>query len=186
MKGSRLKAIKSIAGRGRAAHRGGGRPGADAIGAAAGTALLDLRSVELRRLTGIVGDEALAGRVEKLALRFPNATIPELSVYDWLRRQQVEFTFQGEFGGGRSLRGGAVPDFVIDQGGHGLVWRVQGEYWHSRLGNRDKDLAQKIAMMGQNVSGVRVGTVVDVWERDIYQRREHTLRMALAGASIRE
>lgn len=148
--------------------------------------LWDLVPADVRELARVLGDEAMARRIVKLQAQFPVASLPELICYDWLRRQDAQFVFQGEYGGGRTLHGGQVPDFVISWGGRGLVWRVQGDYWHTLPGTREKDLGQKMQMMGQYVNGLRVAAIVDVWESDVYRRREHTLRMAMAGIGIRD
>lgn len=147
--------------------------------------IMDLQPPDLRELTQLLGSENLARRIIDWQALFPLATLPELIVYDWLTQEQQQFTFQGEFGGGRKLRGGAVPDFVVNWGGKGLVLRVQGEYWHTLPGQGDRDFVQKMQMMGQYVNGLQVASVVDVWEDDLYQRREHTMTMAMAGIELR-
>ncbi len=147
--------------------------------------IMDLQPSQLRELTLLLGDEDVAQRVIDLAQKFPLASLPELVVYDWLSREEYQFVFQGEFGGGRTIHGGAVPDFVVNWGGKGLVLRVQGEYWHTLPGQVEKDLGQKMQMMGQYVNGLRVAAIVDVWENDIYKRREHTMQMAIAGIELR-
>lgn len=146
----------------------------------------DLTDANVKRLVRLLGDEHLAQRVAALLQKWPRGTVPELVVYDWLEQKKIPFAYQGEFGGGRSIHGGAVPDFVVNVGGRGLVLRVQGEYWHTLPGQEDRDLAQKLLMMGQYVEGLRVYAVVDVWENDLYQRMDLTMRMALAGIGLRE
>lgn len=150
------------------------------------SAIWDLTPANLRELTLLLGDEKLAQRVIDLQGRFPLASLPELVVYDWLEKGKHQFTFQGEFGGGRQLRGGAVPDFVVNWGGRGLVLRVQGEYWHSLPGQVERDMVQRMQMLGQYVNGLQVAAVVDVWEQDIYKRRDYVMKMALAGIGLRE
>ena len=148
------------------------------------SAIMDLQPSQLRELTLLLGDEDVAQRVIDLAQKFPLASLPELVVYDWLSREEYQFTFQGEFGGGRKQKGGAVPDFVVNWGGKGLVLRVQGEYWHTLPGQVEKDYAQRLQMMGQYVNGLQVTSIVDVWEEPIYRRLDYVMRMAMAGIEI--
>ena len=148
-------------------------------------ALVDLRPAAERDLARLLGDEALARRLVRMQQRMPVASLPELIVFDWLQRNDIPFVFQGEFKGGRTRLGGTVPDFVVNVGGRGLVLRVQGDYWHTRPGNSEKDFGQKVAMMGRTINGLRVQNVVDLWESDLYQRGERTMQLAMAGIGAR-
>ena len=149
-------------------------------------AIVELLDPALRELVGLLGDERTAQRVARLQGEFPLASVPELVVYDWLGRQQIPFTFQGSLFGGRAMKGGAVPDFVVNDGGRGLVWRVQGTYWHTQPGARNKDLIEKLRMLGAEFDGLRIEAVVDLWEEDIYRRRPEIFRLALAGVGLRD
>lgn len=148
-------------------------------------AALNLVSDNVQMLTRLLGSERRAKRVSRLLERWPRATIPEMVVYDWLEERNHQFVYQGEFGGGRSIRGGIVPDFVVNWYGKGLVLRVQGEYWHNLPGQKEKDLAQAILMMGQYINGLQVAAVVDIWEDDLYKRLRLTMTMAMAGIGLR-
>ena len=117
--------------------------------------------------------------------KLPYATLPELVAYKWLQSQRAEFIFQAEAFGGRKQSGGQVPDFVIAQGGAGLVWRIQGEYWHTTIGIRSGDLVDKIRLIGQTIQGLRIETVVDLWENDLYHRMPQVAILAMAGIGLR-
>ncbi len=145
--------------------------------------------LDMRRRLGADDPETdrLIARVLRLEKRLPeSASLPEIVAYDWLRRKGVQFDYQGEAFGGRMMRGGQVPDFVIGQGGGVLCWRIQGEYWHSKPGDREKDLVQKIALLATRIDGRPVWAVVDIWEDDIYRDREKAFRLGLAGIGLRE
>lgn len=139
-----------------------------------------LRTLELR-----VGDAALAKRVQKLQAKHPVGSVPELIVLDWLVRNGWQHLYQHALFGGRSLRGGLLPDFVVFTGGSASVWQVQGEYWHSTKLKGDKDQVANLRMLGQVVDGNRIETVVELWEDDIYRKRPQIFYMALAGIGLR-
>lgn len=117
---------------------------------------------------------------------FTQATFPEMITYDWLTSQGLAFVYQGEIYGGRRQPGGLLPDFVIDVGGAGIAWQVNGEYWHGRLDQKANDAANNIRLLGQTVNGLVIDQVVELWERDIYKRRPFIFTMALGGLGIRK
>lgn len=150
----------------------------------------DLEDPQIKELRRKLGDdpqtERLIKRLVALRQREPLASLPELIAYDWLERKQIPFEYQGSAFGGRIFRGGQVPDFVLPQGGQALCWRIQGEYWHSQPGAKERDLAAKLRLLGGTIEGMRVWAVVDVWEDDVYERREQVFRLALAGIGLRD
>jgi hypothetical protein len=139
-----------------------------------------LRTLELR-----IGDAALAKRVQRLQAQHPVGSVPELIVLDWLVRNNWSHLYQHSLFGGRSLRGGLLPDFVVFVGGSASVWQVQGEYWHSVKLKGDKDRNVNLRMLGQWVDGARIESVVEMWEEDIYRKRPQIFYMALAGIGLR-
>ena len=149
--------------------------------------LEDPRQAELRRL---LGDDPrtmrLIKRILRLEQRLPGASLPELIAYDWLQRRGVRFDYQGEAFGGRVIRGGVVPDFVIWVGPGVLVWRIQGDYWHTQLAQKEEDLEDALRLLSGTVYGQPVWAVVDCWESDIYQDPERVFRLAMAGIGLRE
>ena len=145
---------------------------------------MDLVAADEKELTNLLGDARLARRLIKLQARMPQASLPELIAYDWLEKYQIQFLYQGEYGGGRQVRGGQVPDFVINWGGKGLVWRVQGDYWHTKPGARENDIVGKMQLMGSWVNGLQVRNIVDVWESQLYKRYDFVLTMAMAGIEV--
>lgn len=138
---------------------------------------------ELIRLLG--GDRQLARRAMRLRGQYPLASFPELITYDWLQQRNLSFTFQAKLFGGRAVRGGVVPDFLLNYGGQGMIWRIQGEYWHTRPGNRNKDLNEKIRLLGSEQNGLRIEHVIDIWEDDVYNKRPQVFHLALAGIGLR-
>jgi hypothetical protein len=132
------------------------------------------------------GDRALASKIVALQRKFPRGTVPELVVYDWLRRQGYSFAYQVELYGGRRFEGGLVPDFVLFQDRTNAdVWQVQGEYWHSISRKGFKDKGDNWRMLGQIIQGATVKRVIELWEDDLYLKRPQVFYLALAGLSLR-
>jgi hypothetical protein len=151
---------------------------------------VDLSPVSLREtwryLGGDAADWKLAQRVEQLQAMFPTGTRPELVVYDWLERQQIPFVYQHWIAGGRARRGGAVPDFLINYGGRGVCWLIQGNYWHMRHEVAESDIADKLLLLGQWWQGVKIEVVVEVWESKLRNRatRQRTMELGLNGVEV--
>jgi hypothetical protein len=142
----------------------------------------------LTELTRLIGDEKTATRVRNLQMQYPNGTVPELVVMDWLQANKYHYIYQGILYGGRASAGGLLPDFVVQaNGASGMALQVQGDYWHGTRGveKQFSDAADNLRLVGQNVGGIRINKVIGVWESDLYKRREQTMRMALAGVALR-
>lgn len=146
---------------------------------------------ELTELTRILGDQATAKRVRKLQLEYSNGpssgTVPELVTMDWLNVNKYHYIYQGQLYGGRARGGGLLPDFVVDTGGgNGMVWNVQGDYWHNRNASKQfSDAAENLRYIGQIVGGIRITNVILLNESDILsKRRDQVFQMALAGISL--
>lgn len=146
----------------------------------------DLLSPQIREYSKLLGDERLAKRIVTLQGEYPMASVPELVAYDWLSGNQIPFRFQVSLFGGRLIRGGQVPDFVISLGGFAQVWRIQGQYYHTRPGQRSNDLTEKLQMLGAEVDGQQIREVVDIWDGPILDanRREKAFKLALSGVEI--
>lgn len=144
---------------------------------------------DLRELIRLVGDERLAKRIQALKAIFPTGTTPELIVLDWLQKQPgVRFQYQvALFGGRRAPAGvGLVPDFVVwIDASNAMAWNIQGEYWHGLAYGKQRDELARIRMLGASVGGARIQAVIEIWENDLYQKRETTLRYAMAGVNLR-
>lgn len=140
---------------------------------------------DLVRLLG--GNERLARRVTRLQRQYPNGTVPELVTMDWLDANQQRYIYQLEVLGGRSARAGQglVPDFLVYRGAEADAWLVQGEYWHSRYEQRSADktaIAKLTRMMGNDLP---LGSVIEVWEQDIYDHNPAVFELALSGTAWR-
>lgn len=132
------------------------------------------------------GDAALAKRIVALQARFPVGTVPELIVYDWLRKEGLRFDYQVELYGGRGFRGGLIPDFVLYQDQTNAdIWQVQGDYWHSISRKGFHDQTSKWRLLGQIVNGATIKRVMELWERDLYLQRPQVFYLALAGLEMR-
>ena len=103
---------------------------------------------------------------------------PEYFVYVALTRmglrEGADFTYQYVVDGGRSLSGGAVPDFVIHEPVLGI--NVQGAYWHARTPDqRAHDTIQQAQIEG---SGIPMAYITEDQARE---NDDHYVRLALAG-----
>lgn len=147
-------------------------------------------SDELQKLVRALGNtsdaERIAKRVLKLKEEFPAGSIPELVTYDWLRSQSIPFHYQAMLFGGRRAKGGLVPDFVVQYGGKGMVWNIQGEYWHARsTAHGQKDLTSGLRLIGTTYKGVRIDAVVELWENDVLRKRPLVFEQAKQGLGLR-
>ena len=96
-------------------------------------------------------------------------------VYNWLVKRNIPFTFQSSLAGGYFQLGGAVVDFIVEPN---LAWRIFGEYWHSGVEKTGSDIIQKeqLTTLGY--------TVIDLWEDNLRNRLDETLRLALEGQEM--
>ena len=125
----------------------------------------------------------LAARFLKLKAQFKGMTLPEGIAYAWLEDQKIDFQFQAEAFGARRFFGGAVPDFMIYE--TGVVWRIQGNYWHSRPNILASDAEQKIKLANSVIDGRRVTAVVDVWESRILScMRDYVFKLGVNGEEL--
>lgn len=140
---------------------------------------------EMVRITRLTGDRGLAQRVVKLQKQYPNGSLPELVVMDWLQRQNLRFHYQVPIAGGRLQAGGAVLDFAVYGPSGLLAWRIQG-YYHERTTAQQFDQAQRLILLQTKIGGERIRAVVDLWERRILERslRYQTLQSALMGLEL--
>ena len=145
----------------------------------------DPRLAELARQLGSLDR---AKRVLKLQEQYPNGTIPELIVMDYLNRNGEQYLYQLQaFGGRGEVAGqGFVPDFLVwHDRSRGTVIQVQGFYYHSAPEKRERDAANKMRLMGNWFAGVRVTQVVDVWDLDLLSgNADNVIEMALLGHEI--
>lgn len=103
---------------------------------------------------------------------------PEYFVYMALvrtgRREGVDFTYEYAIDGGRTLRGGAVPDFLIENPPLGI--NVQGPYWHSRTPEqRAHDVIQQVQIEGTGIP------MAYITEEQARENADHYVRLALSG-----
>ena len=131
-------------------------------------------------------DYKLAKRVAALMETYPDGTIPELVTLDWLEQQKVPYTFQAWVYGGRSRRGGIIPDFVLEYGGRGMAWLIQGDYWHNRTEVAASDQSDKLRLIRTQFHGVVIEVVVELWENKVLRNRPEVFELALVGIGLGE
>jgi hypothetical protein len=135
---------------------------------------------QLQRYHYLIGNKRVADECWRLHFIHPKATLPELVCMEYLLRKQKRHIFQ-VFG-----IPFARPDFLVYMPAGGMIWMVQGEYWHT-LGNAEaEDAVIKRLLLGYPTNGTKIYKVVEVWENDVYgDKRERTLDRALAGIERR-
>lgn len=113
-------------------------------------------------------------------------SLPELLTYDWLQSRNRIFDFQSSIMGGRLILGGAVADFIIEDliPGGLVIWRVQGDYWHTQADRVQSDFIQRERLLTESYMGVPVEQVVDLWESAIYWAAPYVFEMAEGGVEI--
>lgn len=146
----------------------------------------DLIDEELSEWSRALGDEGQAKRLLKLKREggYPYATLPELICVDWLLRRSIEFLYQQGILGGRLYQGGVVPDLIVYQGRNAIVWQVQGNYWHTRPGMEQRDIAASRILLGREVYGHIITAVVALWERKLIADANQVCNAALAGIEM--
>lgn len=151
-----------------------------------GARQLDVMPEQLAEIARRIGEKR-AKRVWKLRRQGIVGTLPELCGYDWLERRKIVFEFQSSVMGGRRMSGGAVLDFLVyGLSANGvLIWRIQGEYWHTGPEVERKDFVQKMRLRNLKIRGVPVVEVVDLWENDVYDRHPEVFELAEAGMGLR-
>jgi hypothetical protein len=129
-------------------------------------------------------DLKTAKRVAHLMEQYPNGTIPELVAMDWLNQNQVQYEYLAQVRGGRSRLGGVEADFLIQAGGVGLVWLINGNYWHSRPEVAESDVVDKLRFLGSTYHGIRIEKVCALWERRVYEDRPQIFELAMVGIEL--
>lgn len=131
------------------------------------------------------GDERLARKILKMKESFPDATIPELAFMEYLDRKQIEYIFQAWMFGGKAS-GKGVPDFALPQPPYWVIVNIHGDYWHSNKFETIEDQRfQQRRLVNHIFNGMKVRAYVQLWESDIYQRRDYGMQMAVMGISLR-
>lgn len=142
----------------------------------------------LNELVRTLGSLTTAKRILRLQGSYPNGTLPELVVMDYLNRTGAEYIYQlAAFGGrGEAAGQGFVPDFLTwTDRAQGTVINVNGYYYHSSAEKRQRDESYKIRLLGQWFSGVRVAQVVTVWDIDVMSGgADNVIRNAMLGMEI--
>lgn len=148
----------------------------------------DFASVEdprIREILSKIGrgseEETLARRLLGLWPAYPDATLPELMAVEWLLRNNVDFYFQQLASGGKTVKGGRVPDIVIPMGATCLVILVQGSYWHP---SAYQELMTRIIIMSSTIAGMKPWAVVQVWEEQIYDDQDYVMSVAMQGVEL--
>mgnify|MGYP004449800191 FL=1 len=103
---------------------------------------------------------------------------PEYYVYKALlrtgRKEEIDFTFQTKFFGGRISRGGSIADFIIVNPPMGI--NVQSRYYHARTTNqRAHDRLQREQY---EANGIKIAYID---ENEAFENADFYVRRALSG-----
>ena len=106
---------------------------------------------------------------------------PEYLVYVALlrtgRREPADFQYQAKIAGGSQVRGGAIPDFLIES--PRMAINVQSRYFHSRTANqRSHDQQVRLFLEGSNLR------VAYISEDQARQNADFFVRRALSQAVV--
>ena len=151
---------------------------------------LDLTQPAIKDLAQQLGgkpeDYRQAQRILILERLSPQSTLPERIAMDFLNENGV--SYQTEVVANRGAGAGARVDILLDKGGYGLVWEIQGSRWHNLPGKFEKDTARNLALLGQEVGGLKVQSVTKLWENRLVSAtrsiRENVLQNALLAIEV--
>lgn len=143
--------------------------------------LYDEKQADIARL---VGSQRVAKRVMALMKTYPNGTLPELLVMDWLNEQGEEYVYQAPLGGGKAVKGGLVADFLVPVGGGWSCWFIQGDYWHTMVGTTEKNTVDKMMAVSQQYAGKEIQLALELWEGKLYKQRDYVCLMAMSGIEL--
>lgn len=114
---------------------------------------------------------------------YPAITLPEAVYWQLCLKNQVEFTYQAIFNGGRAQLNGGVPDFWLPD--YRMVILIQGIYWHLQPQARERDLALIQAMKQGTIDGAPINGVVQVSDIRIQSlQRDEIFQLSLVGIEI--
>lgn len=132
----------------------------------------------------LVGSQRIARKVIALMRQYPNGTLPELLVMDWLNDVGEEYVYQAPLNGGRSVKGGLVADFLVPVGAGWACWFIQGDYWHTKVGTIEKNTVDKTVALAQEYAGRKVESALELWEGRLYKQRDYICQMAMSGIEV--
>ncbi len=72
-------------------------------------------------------------------------SVEEWRVANSLTKYGWEYIYQYPINGGRNLRGGSIPDFLVMTHPKNTALYVQGEYWHGSKQQEEDELEQAFA-----------------------------------------
>lgn len=142
----------------------------------------DARLTQLARLLGSL---TAAKQVLAIQASTPKATLLECTIEWWLRKSGYEYMTQVPMLGGRTVRGGTVVDAVawLDRN-HAVAIMGQGNYWHEDTDSVMGDASIKIRLLGATANGVRIMSVVEVWESALYRNVDRVMSAAVNGREV--
>lgn len=128
----------------------------------------------------------IVDRFGQLLEQEPNITYPEAIFWYTLEKLNVEeFSYQSALFGGRAELGGLVVDFIVNVGGFNVAVLVNGNWWHNRPVQRERDFLTKESVIGQTWQGVPILYAVEIWESKLLScdRTDAVIR-ALRGEEV--
>jgi hypothetical protein len=110
---------------------------------------------------------------EKYTVRGKSASSYEYNFALALDKYNMDYLFQVDYWGGRSMRGGLVLDFLVfTQPLYTPVW-INGEYWHSGNQRQEDFLQQALLEMFEQLAQVKI-----YWGQDVetFEQAQATVR----------
>ena len=110
----------------------------------------------------------------------PAGSLPEYIVWEWLVQKKrltphIDFIYQYNILGGRTMFGGFVVDFYFPQ--LDMAWNVQGLHFHYvKAEDRARDQAAKLVLSNREL------LVIELFEDDLMTRPEFVLEAAWNGS----
>jgi len=131
------------------------------------------------------GDERLGRKIYAMQSSFPDATTPELLAIEYLERKKITYLYQPYIFGGKAA-GKGVPDFALPQGPYWNIWEINGDYWHSaKFETKEDQRATRRRLLHHRFNGLTVLYWSQIWETDIYNRRDYAFDQAVQGIGLR-
>lgn len=150
----------------------------------------ELGNPRVREIHRIIGGQFKeAEQVATLEQNNPSSTLPELVTMNWLNGQGVIYVPQAYVLGGRSSRGGMVPDFLVRFKANWSAWLIQGSWYHSsefqqRYMQEGRDITARLTLKGAAYAGYLIEEVVTLDEEAIYEDRPLIFELAMSGQSL--
>lgn len=127
----------------------------------------------------------IAKRFGRLLEEYTVITLPEAIYYEGMEQRKREFDYQSALMGGRSELGGLVVDFMVRIPGGWLAVLVNGDFWHNKPMQRERDFQTKERAIGLNYQDGTILYSIEIWESTLKSCfRDHAIDQSLLGIEV--